>query len=109
MINYDKVNIVNNRKLFYKNDKNMYKLSLIIKHCVIDGSIQLIETIEVEIKYMTSLQIRKFNSINNRIPKKHLKILSELIEYYETLIVFPSLLQNTNEYKYVNWFDIVTE
>ncbi len=64
-------------------------------------------TITIEITYKNSLNRRKYNFFKRDIPKKHMSILSELIEYYESSIIVTKVLNEG--FGYDNWFKKVLE
>ena len=60
-------------------------------------------TITIEIVYKNSLTRRKYCFFKRDIPKKHINILKEIIEYYESTIIMFRVIDEG--YTYINVFE----
>lgn len=58
-------------------------------------------SIDIIITYLSSFNRRTFDIYNQKIPKKHIDILKQLVEYYELTIITFYIIENGYTYRNV--------
>ena len=98
MIDKNKIRIFNNgQSLAYQTKYYKYVLSSWVNY---ENEIQ----VDIIITYLNSLTEKMFDNFNkNKIPKKHINILKEIIEYYESTIIMFRVIDEG--YTYINVFE----
>lgn len=109
MLDLSSIKIINrsmsyNTSMFYNTSTNKFRLRVDTHYGLIDSKLTAINTVDILITYKSSMATRKYNRTNTRVAKKHKEIIKELIEYFESTIILPAILNGEMKNKYVNWY-----